>query len=100
MVTVELQLPGDLFLSFCCTNGRKHKVDVLLCAGLVGDNAVVVQIPNDRKVQRALLCLDVGYIGHPLLIGAIGMKVAIQQIRITVKLLSVIPIPLPPDFRK
>ena len=47
LVTVELQLCGDFLFFLGCSNCRKHKVNILLCASLVSNNAVVIQIPND-----------------------------------------------------
>ena len=59
LVTVELQLRSDFFFAFGCANGTKHKIDVLRCSCLVHHNTVVVQITNDRQIQRSLSCLDV-----------------------------------------
>ena len=68
LVTVELQLCGDLFFSLGRSDSGKNKVNVLLCAGLVRNNAIVVEISDDRKIQESLSRLDVRNICHPLLI--------------------------------
>ncbi len=62
LVAVELQLrSGPLFLlAHGQANGVQHQVDCLLCAGLVGNNAVVVKVPDHGQVQYALLGVDVG----------------------------------------
>ena len=81
LVTVELQLCGDLFLSFGCPDRGKNEVDVLLGARLVGNDTVVIEVTNDRKIQYTLSCLDIRNIRYPLLIGAFRMKVSIEQVR-------------------
>lgn len=84
LVTVELQLPGDLFLSLCSLDRIQNQIDELIFCGLVIDNAIVIQISDDRQVQETLNGFDLRYICYPLLIGAISSKLSIQRIRISV----------------
>lgn len=46
----ELQLCGDLFLSLGCSDCREDKIDVLLGTGFVCNNAIVIEVSNDRKI--------------------------------------------------
>ena len=100
LVTVELQLCSDLLISLSNTNGVKNKTDCLLCTGLVGDNAVVIEVADHREVKEALSGTDVRNVCYPLLVGPIRSEVPVEQIRITVKRLSVLHIPLSPNSRK
>ena len=59
LVTVELQLPGDLFLSLCSLDRIQNQFDELIFCGLVIDNAIVIQISDDRQVQETLNGFDV-----------------------------------------
>ena len=58
-VTAELQLCGDLLFFLGFSNCTQNKIYVLLGTGLVGNNAVVEQISNDREIQHSLLCVYV-----------------------------------------
>ena len=60
MVTVELQLCSDLLISLGSTNGVKNKIDGLFCSGLVGDNAVVIEVADHREIKEALAIIT-GY---------------------------------------
>ena len=42
MVTVELQLCSDILFSPVSSDGRQNKIGVLLGAGLVGNNTIVI----------------------------------------------------------
>lgn len=56
---------------------------------------------DDGKVQDTLRCVNVGYVGYPLLIGPLGGEVTVQQIFIAVKLLSHNPVLFPTaNFRQ
>ena len=55
LVTVELQLCGDLFLSLSRLDCFQNKLYILSCTCFVGNNTVIKQIPNDGKIQYALL---------------------------------------------
>ena len=59
LVTVELQLCGDLFFSLCRADGIQHQLGTLLRTGLIRNNAVVIEITDDRKIQESLLGSDV-----------------------------------------
>ena len=100
---MELQLRSDpLFLSVHSQmNGVQHQVDCLLCAGLVGNDAVVIEISNHRQIQYALLCVNVSNICYPFAVWSIRMKLSVEQILILVDLLShLLPFPAAADFRK
>ena len=75
LVTVELQLCSDLFLSLGSSDGGKNEIDVLFGSCFVCNDTIVIEISNDRKVQETLSCLDVRNIRYPLLIRAICMFV-------------------------
>ena len=47
LVTVELQLCGDLLFFLGFSNCTQNKIDILFGAGLVGNNTVVIQISDD-----------------------------------------------------
>ena len=49
----------------------------LIGSGFVGDNAVVKEVTDDAKVQDTLRCVNVGYVGYPLLIGPLGGEAAV-----------------------
>ena len=59
LVTVELQLCGDLFFSLCRADGIQHQLGTLVRTGLIRNNAVVIEITDDRKIQEFLLGSDV-----------------------------------------
>ena len=101
LAAVELQLPSGLLFSHCIANGVEYKAHALIGSDFVGDNAVVKEVTDDGKVQDTLRCVNVGYVGYPLLIGLQGGEVTVQQIFIAVKLLSHNPVLLPAaDFRQ
>ena len=77
LVTVELQLCGDLFLSFGCSDRGKNKIDILLGARLVSNNTIVIEVANDRKIQYALSCLDVRNVCYPLLVGPVSVEISV-----------------------
>lgn len=97
---MELQLCSDLFFSLGSFNGIQHQIYVLLCAGSVGNNAVVIKVTNDGQIEKALSGSDVRNICYPLLVRSLGCKVAIEQIRIAMKIFSVLYIPFSPDNRQ
>ena len=100
LVTVELQLCGDLFLSLGCSDRGKDEVDVLLCTSLVSNNTVVVEVANDRKIQYTLSCLDIRNICYPLLIGTLRMEISVEQIWVSVQIFSVIAVFPAPNLGK
>ena len=95
LAAVELQLPSGLLFSHCIANGVEYKAHGLIGSGFVGDNAVVKEVMDDGKVQDTLCCVNIRYVGSPLLIGPLGGEVTVQQIFIAVKLLSHNPVLLP-----
>ena len=78
LVTVELQLCGDLFLSLGCSDRGENEVNVLFSTCLVCNDTIVIEVTNDRKIQYALSCLDIRNICYPLLIGTFRMKISIE----------------------
>ena len=77
LVTVELQLRSDLFFPLGSADRGKDKVNVLLGPRFVGNDAIVVKIADNRKVQRTLPGLNIGYIRNPLLVGTVCMKISV-----------------------
>src|SRR5699024_2639412 len=76
-------------------------VDCLLCAGLIGNDAVVIEIPNHRQIQYALLCVNVRNIRYPFTVRSVCMKLSVEQILVLVDLLPhLLPFPAATDFRK
>ena len=76
----------------------QHQIGVLLRAGLVSYNTVVIEITDDREIEEALSCADVRDIRYPLLVWPFGDKVSVQQVGITVQSFSVLYIPLSANF--
>ena len=100
LVTVELQLCGDLFLSFGCSYGRKYEIDILFSTRLVSNNTVVIEVANNRKVQYALSRLDVRYICYPFLIRALGVKISVEQIGVSMQMFTIIALFFATNDRK
>ena len=67
LVAVELQLPSGLLFSHSITDGVEYKAHRLIGSGFVGDNAVVKEVTDDGKVQDTLRCVNIRYVGYPLL---------------------------------
>ena len=77
LAAVELQLHSGLLFSHCIVDGVEYKAHGLIGSGFVGDNAVVKEVTDDAKVQDTLRCVNVGYVGYPLLIGPLGGEAAV-----------------------
>ncbi len=88
LVTVQLQLLGDLFLFHGSFDSIQHKIYRLFRTGLVGNDTVVAQISDHRKIQNTLLCLYVRNVGNPLLIRSCSAEISVKQIRLAMKLLT------------
>ena len=84
LVTVELQLCGDLFFSLCSADGIQYQLGTLFRSGFVGNDTVVIEITDDGKEQEALPGADIRNVGCPFLIWSVGRKVSVQQIGIAV----------------
>lgn len=56
MVTVELQLCGDLFFPLGGSERGKNEIDVLFCPSLVGNDAVVVEVTNILRSSSLPFC--------------------------------------------
>jgi hypothetical protein len=89
---VELQLCSDRFLFLRRPDGGQNEIYVLLRAGSVRNDAVVVQIANHGKVQYTLSRFDVRNIRNPLLVRPIRMEIPIQKIWVTMQTFSVIAV--------
>ena len=52
LVAVEVELRSDPFFLplYCQSNGVQHQIYSLLCSGLVGHDAVVVEIPDYGQI--------------------------------------------------
>ena len=83
LVAVEVEFPGDLFLSQCGTDGIQNQGNRLL-TGFVSDDAVVKQVADDREIQKPLLCGYVRNVCYPFAVRAFRFEVSVQQISITV----------------
>ena len=79
LVAVEVELrSGPFFLPLHCqSNGVQHQIYCLLSSGLVGYDAVVVEIPDHGQIQYALLCVDVRNIRYPFAVGPVRMEPAV-----------------------
>ena len=82
LVAVELQLRSDsLFLSpHSKTDGIQYQIHCLLCSGLVGHNAVIIEIPDHGQVKDALAGMDVGNIRDPLCVGTVSVELPVEQV--------------------
>ena len=89
LVAVELQRCSDslFLLHHSQVDGIQNEIHRLLCTGLIGNNAVIIQITNRGWVQHSLFGVDVGDIGHPFAVGPVCLKWTIQKIFIFVQLL-------------
>ena len=73
---MELQLCSDPLFLFTHrqTNGIQYQIDCLLCAGLVGNDTVIIKIPDHGKIQHALLCVVVRNICYPFAVRSVRVK--------------------------
>ena len=82
-------------------NCIQYQVDCLLCAGLIGNDAGVIEIPNHRQIQYALLCVNVRNIRYPFTVRSVCMKLSVEQILVLVDLLPhLLPFPAAADLRE
>ena len=100
LVTVELQLCSDLFFLLGSTDGIQYEIDVLLGSGFVGNNAVVVQISDNRQIQKALLGRDIRNVRNPFLVWSGSREVSVKQIGIAMQMFSVFAVFLSPSHRQ
>ena len=83
------------------TNGIQYQIDCLLCAGLVGNDTVIIKIPDHGKIQHALLCVEARNICYPFAVRSVRVKLTVQQVFVFMYLLPHIdPFSAPPDIRK
>ena len=97
---MELQLCGDLFLSLGCSDCREDKIDVLFGTGFVCNNAIVIEVSNDRKILYTLPCVDVLNGRHPFLIGTFCVKISIEKIGVSMQIFSIIAVFLTANYGK
>ena len=84
LVTVEVQAPCDLFLFPGSSDRRKHKIDILFGSCAVGNDAVVIKVTNNGKIEEALIGSDIRNVRHPFLVGTVCVEIPCQQIIIFV----------------
>ena len=99
LVTVEVQAPGDLFLSLGCSDRREHEIDILFSTRLVCNDTIVIEITNNGKIQESLSRSNVRNIRYPLLIWAVCFEISCQMVRIFIYTISVVVVLLSPDIR-
>ena len=103
LVAVELQLRSDpLFLTLHGqANGVQNQIDCLLCCSFVSYDAVVVEVPEHRQVQYALIGVDIRDVRYPIAVGSVCLEHPVEQILILVYLLShLLPFPASANFRQ
>ena len=103
LVAVEAQLrSGPLFLPLHGqTNGVQDQIHRLLGSGFVGNDAVVIEIPDHGQIQYALPGVDVGDVRYPFAVGPVRMELPVQQVLVPVYLLSyLLPFPPAADLRQ
>ena len=100
MVTVELQLCSDLFISLGDTYRIENKIDRLFRPCLVCNDAVVIEVADHREVKEALTGSYVRNICYPLLVRPLCDEVTVEKIRKTVESFPVLHIPPSPNDRK
>ena len=81
MAAVKVQFPSDPFFLNRGADGVQHKADRLPGTGLIGGNTVVIQIPADGEIEKALSCWNIGDISDPFLVGSVGIKVFFKRLR-------------------
>ena len=99
LVTVELQLCSDFLFFLGCFNRTQNKIYVLLGSGFVGNNTVVIQISDNRKLQYTLFGMNVRNICNPFLIWSFSFEISVQKVGISVQIISVIAVFLASDYR-
>ena len=84
LVTVELQLSSDLFLSLGSSDRIQDKIYVLNSWCFVCDYAAVIKVTYNRKIQKSLRGLYVWYVCYPLLIRSVSVKITVKKIIVSV----------------
>lgn len=97
---MELQINSGLLFSLCSSNCREYKIDILLGFCFVCYDAVVIDITDDGEIQCTLSGLNVRNIRYPLLIRSICFEIPVQQIGITMQILSLITVFFSSNHRK
>lgn len=72
----------------------------LMCFGLVGDDAIVIEIPDHGKIQYALPGMDVRDVRYPFPVGPVRMKLSVQQIPVLIGLITHLQLFPAADFGK
>ena len=97
LVTVELQLCSDFLFPLSCPYRVQHKIHCLLRSGLVGNDAVIIQIPDDGKIQYTLPGMDIRNIRRPLPVRSVGMKILFPEILVFMQMFTVFAESSSPD---
>ena len=100
LVTVELQLCSDFLFSLGSFNGVQHKIDRLMCSGLVCNYAVVIQISDDGKIQYTLLCVYVRNVRCPLLVRSVGFEILFPEVVVFMQIFAIFVEPTSSDYRQ
>ena len=98
LVTVEVQAPGDLFLSLGCSDRREHEIDILFSTRLVCNDTIVIEITNNGKIQESLSRSNVRNIRYPLFVGTICTEISCQMIRVFIYTIGIVVIFLSSDL--
>ena len=101
LVTVQLQLCSDLLFSFSQAESVSHELCGLLGTCFIGDDAVVIEIPDYGQIQNTFARLDIGNIRYPLLIWTLRVEISVEEIGIAAQMIGSSAISFSPsDIRK
>lgn len=92
LVTVEQQFCGDLLCSHDELDSLCHKLNGLLCAHFVSNDAAVVKAANHGQIEYALSGMEVGDVHYPFLIWTQGGELTIRQMGVFMQMLNYLPV--------
>lgn len=90
LVAVEVQLPA----TFCFyrlhrkVDSIQYKADCLAVAGLVSNNASVIQVTNHGQIENTFSGMNVRNVNDPLLIWMLCVELPIQSVIVLVLILT------------
>src|SRR3972149_6327437 len=84
LVTVEDQSISDHFFLMGLFQGAGDQSHRGRRAHHVGDDKAVMQVFDGGEVSPALLSSYIGNVGDPLLVGAAGSKISVEQVLVAV----------------
>ena len=82
LVTVADQSSSDRFFFLGLFDRFGDQTDRVVVFELMGNYETIIEILDGGKISPALLGVDIGDIGDPFLVGALGREVSIQDIRV------------------